>query len=177
MSAKTNSDMSVNCLMASLKEAQDTVRSYDTKAQIVGVGFIFTLGILTDFGGRLTEEMPDANLWIVLGFWLLFIGPAIMFGAVLYPSRKALGQIDSGELDLKFISYLPPQDHRSLEEIRECASSCDWLSELSFELMKVSRLREIKRKRFIRALLSVLGSYVIIAVFQMIRSEGFFLVQ
>ena len=167
----------VSCMQASLREAQDTVRSYDTKAQIVGVGFIFTLGVLTDFGGRLSDAMPEANAWIVLGFWLLFIGPAMMFGAVLYPSRRALGHLDQGQTDLKHVCYLPPDDTRSLDQLKADVSQCDWQGELCFELMKVSRLREIKRKRFIRALLSVLVSYVVIALFQMIRSEGFFLMQ
>ena len=39
-------------LMASLKEVQDTVRAYDMKAQIVGVGYIFAIGIIINLGTR-----------------------------------------------------------------------------------------------------------------------------
>jgi len=39
-------------LMASLKEVQDTVRAYDTKAQIVGVGYIFAIGIIIDLADQ-----------------------------------------------------------------------------------------------------------------------------
>ncbi len=37
-------------LMASLKEVQDTVRAYDMKAQIVGVGYVFAIGIIINLG-------------------------------------------------------------------------------------------------------------------------------
>ncbi len=37
-------------LMASLKEVQDIVRAYDMKAQIVGGGYIFAIGIIINLG-------------------------------------------------------------------------------------------------------------------------------
>ncbi len=39
-------------LMASLKEVQDTVRAYDTKAKIVDVGYIFAIGIIIDLADQ-----------------------------------------------------------------------------------------------------------------------------
>ena len=47
------SPFAVQGVLAALKEVQDTVRAYDTKAQIVGVGFIFSIGIITGLGERL----------------------------------------------------------------------------------------------------------------------------
>ena len=37
-------------LLAALQEAQSVVRSYDTKAQIVGVGYILALNLVLHFG-------------------------------------------------------------------------------------------------------------------------------
>lgn len=75
-------------LMASLKEVQDTVRAYDTKAQIVGVGYIFAIGIIFNLGGRIAN-MPEMTTVTITFAWLVFIFPIALFGAVLYPSRKA----------------------------------------------------------------------------------------
>ncbi len=49
------SPFAVHAVLAALKEVQDTVRAYDTKAQIVGVGFIFSIGIITGFGEPTTQ--------------------------------------------------------------------------------------------------------------------------
>ncbi len=74
-------------LMASLKEVQDTVRAYDTKAQIVGVGYIFAIGIIINLGARIAN-MPEMGVVTITLAWLVFISPIVLFGAVLYPSRK-----------------------------------------------------------------------------------------
>ena len=50
------SNDSVHALMLlkdSLAEAQNSVRSYDTKAQIVGVGYIFALNVI----GQLSAQI------------------------------------------------------------------------------------------------------------------------
>ena len=75
-------------LMSSLKEAQDNVRAYDVKAQIVGVGYIFAIGIIVDVGSRISG-MPDAEVGTITLAWLLIIVPIALFGAVLYPSRRS----------------------------------------------------------------------------------------
>ncbi len=45
----------MSLLRDSLAEAQSTVRAYDTKAQIVGVGYIFALGVVGSFEALLPE--------------------------------------------------------------------------------------------------------------------------
>lgn len=42
-------ERAIELLCDSLSEAQSTVRSYDTKAQIVGIGYIFALGVIGRF--------------------------------------------------------------------------------------------------------------------------------
>ena len=47
-------------MLASLREGQDIVRAYDTKAQIVGVGYIFAIGIIVNLGARIAN-MPETG--------------------------------------------------------------------------------------------------------------------
>ena len=58
MTQETDRGFAEDCMLAALKEVQDTVRAYDTKAQIVGVGFIFTIGVIVNIGSRLPDQ-PD----------------------------------------------------------------------------------------------------------------------
>ena len=69
-------------LMASLQEAQDTVRAYDTKAQIVGVGYIFAIGIVIQLGSKVANQ-PEMSLVTITLAWLAIIFPIALFGAVL----------------------------------------------------------------------------------------------
>ena len=80
-------EQSLTCLLASLKEAQDSVRSYDTKAQIVGIGYIFSLDLITGFGARLGAPLEFTVFYVVLT-WFFVVVPIILFGLVLFPSRK-----------------------------------------------------------------------------------------
>jgi len=79
-------------LMASLKEVQDTVRAYDTKAQIVSVGYIFAINIIFNLGDRI-GNMPELGVLTISLAWLFFISPIALFGAVLYPSRKVAPEL------------------------------------------------------------------------------------
>ena len=74
-------------LRDSLTEAQATVRSYDTKAQIIMAGYLFALGVV----GRIGEpviETTEVGIAYVIVAWGVAILPILLFGFVLYPSRK-----------------------------------------------------------------------------------------
>ena len=53
-------------LQASLTEAQATVRGYDTKAQIVGVGYILALSVVA----RVAGPIPDDETFGLLGLFI-----------------------------------------------------------------------------------------------------------
>ncbi len=73
-------------LLAALQEAQSVVRSYDTKAQIVGVGYILALNLILHFGDLLPTRAPLGPLFFAV-VWGIVIMPILQFGQVLYPSR------------------------------------------------------------------------------------------
>ena len=110
---KTDESQSISCLLPALKEAQDSVRSYDAKAQIVGVGFIFTIGILTKLGAHLPGGEQFETLGVIF-FWVLVIGPIIMFGFVLYPSRNVASHLESYEEAIRHNYYFSGKRQRIL---------------------------------------------------------------
>ena len=47
--------------------------------------------------------------------------------------------------------------------------ACDWLKEIGYEIMKQSGLRELKRRRFLRALWATGITYLVVATIQILR--------
>ncbi len=160
----------MSCLLAALKEAQDTVRAYDSKAQIVGVGFIFSIGVITNFGAMIPSEWEIGALGLILG-WTLAIGPIVLFGMVLYPSRSIAPALGPRVDAVKHTYYLRGQD-RNLDTYLSDIDSCNWKEEFGCEIMKVSGLRDLKRQRFMRALYAAGLSYLVVIVLQVSRLLG-----
>lgn len=161
---------SLSLLRDSLGEAQATVRAYDTKAQIVGIGYIFALGIVTRVGEALPKT-SEINIVYVLVAWGIVILPILLFGFVLYPSRKMAPKLaDEPAMKLESILYIDPQKLGNLKDLKEAVSRSDPISEVAFELLKVSMLRELKRKRFLRALFAAGICFVVLFASQLTQS-------
>ncbi len=146
-----SAEQSLSLLRDSLAEAQTTVRAYDTKAQIVGVGYIFALGIVESFEALLPEA-SELNLLTLLVACTAIL-PILLFGFVLYPSRKSAEKFaNQSEATPEHVLYVDPTKVGSVKVLKEAVDRCDPIIEVSFELLKVSQLRELKRRRFLRAL-------------------------
>lgn len=163
------SPFAVQCLLAALKEAQDTVRAYDTKAQIVGIGFIFSIGIILGFADRLPAPIEATALVVSLA-WALTIGPIVLFGMVLYPSRKAAPDLEPKAESNGHCFYYRPTGLIGQSTFNQHLLACDWQSEIGYEIMKVSGLRELKRRRFLRALRATGVSYIALITFQILQT-------
>ena len=74
-------------LLSALQEAQSLVRAYDTKAQILGVGYILALNLVLHFDDLLPARGPIGPLFIAV-VWGIVLLPILQFGLVLYPTRK-----------------------------------------------------------------------------------------
>ncbi len=148
-----SAQQSLTLLRDSLAEAQATVRAYDTKAQIVGVGYIFALGVVGSFEAPLPEA-SELNL-LTLSVACSAILPILLFGFVLYPSRKSAEKFAvQSEETPEHVLYVDPTKLGSVKALKEAVARCDPIKEVSFELLTVSQLRELKRRRFLRALFS-----------------------
>lgn len=161
---------SLELVRDSLVEAQTTVRAYDTRAQIVGVGYIFALGIVSLINDILPEREGDP-LALVLLAWAIVILPIFHFGYVLYPTRKTAPKL-SQDLDAKLerVLYVEAGRFTTVEDLRASVERCDLLNEYCFELLKVSKLRELKRKRFLRGLYSAAAAFAALFLSHVARS-------
>ncbi len=163
--------LDADALMAVLHEAQDTVRSYDIKAQIVGVGYIFALGVVQQSGKHMPVPMEWAG-WYVFAGWLIVILPIIMFALVLYPSRvdkvtkKRNLQAADGTM------YFDSTKFTEADAYAAAVMRADWPKEIVFEIVKVSDIRDKKRVRFLRALYWTGASFFLLFVSQMLRANG-----
>ena len=158
----TSDQQALTLLRDSLSEAQTNVRAYDTKAQIVGVGYIFALGIVAGVAEPLDTRV-EGDVTYVLAAWGIGILPILLFGMVLHPSRKTAPHLTQTQVaGLQQILYVQPERHRSVDDLVDAARGSDPIKEISDELLKVSYLRELKRKRFLRALFSSGISFLVI---------------
>ena len=162
---KTPTDLSPDAsimLREALTEAQATVRAYDTKAQIVGVGYVFSLGIVAGTEQWFPKTI-EGDLIPVLIFWCVVMAPLMLFGYVLYPSRKTAPKMQrENAITVEHILYLNPAQYPTIEAVLAAASNATRSDELAYELLKVTRLRELKRSRFLRALKAAAASFLIL---------------
>ena len=152
-------------LMASLKESQDTVRSYDTKAQIIGIGYIFSINIVASVGDKIEPIAPIGVSYVVWA-WILSVVPIVMFGAILYPTRKVAPRLGQKPEGVQRIFYVEPEVIDSVKQHQELIHACNIQRELSYEILKTANLRSLKRKRFLRALSAAAISYIVMFVAQ-----------
>ncbi len=171
MTQETDRGFAEDCMLAALKEVQDTVRAYDTKAQIVGVGFIFTIGVIMNIGARLPNQ-PEFNTLMLILVWILAIGPIILFGVVLYPSRSMAPIIGDEAEDVRHNYYVATAVQKNLGTYLRNIEVCDWRREIAYEIMKVSNLRDKKRSRFIRALYASAFSFMVVIGLQILNTLG-----
>ena len=159
-------------LLAALQEAQSVVRSYDTKAQIVGVGYILALNLVLHFGDLLPTRAPLGPLFFAV-VWGIVIMPILQFGQVLYPSRtraekELLAKMSCGSEQRVY--YVDPDKFADLKDFVQQALRSDWTSALAAELLKTSRVRIIKQARFRRGLMMTIVSFIVLGGEQFVRS-------
>ena len=96
------------------------MRAYDTKAQIVGIGYIFALGIIGQVRDLIPSSTSELNTVGVLIAWVVVILPILLFGFVLYPSRKMAPKLaDETTGKLENILYVDPKNVGNVEELKK----------------------------------------------------------
>jgi uncharacterized membrane protein (UPF0136 family) len=156
-------------LYAALKESQDNIRTYDTKAQIVGIGFIFTIGMVIKFN-TWTDISQSWQQIATVATWLLIIIPAVFFGSVLYPTRRVAPEVLKNKAHVQGLFYMNHQE--TVTDYVAQIKDMDIQQELSYELLKVSYLRDLKRRRFLQAMMMATISLVTLFVLQLLPLWG-----
>ncbi len=167
MNSKNSLTTEQKCLFlyTALKESQDNIRTYDTKAQIVGIGFIFTIGMVIKFN-TWTAASEQAIHLATIATWVLIIMPAVFFGSVLYPTRRVAPDVLKNNDLVKGLFYL--YESQSVSAYTEQLDVMNLEQELSYELLKVSYLRDLKRRRFLQAMMMASLSLALMFVVQLL---------
>jgi len=171
MSASFHAKLDADALLAILAEAQDTIRNYDTKAEISGVGFILAVGIVKQAGDSIIVPIEFAMFYVLAG-WLVIVIPIIMLALVLYPARfnKTVTSVQPD--DVQIVMYFDRRVFLNVDAYIKATNESDWAKEIVFEIMEVSGIRDIKRQRFLRALYWSAGSFTFLFLSQMMRVSG-----
>lgn len=169
--ARFHDQLGGDALLSVLSEAQDTVRSYDNKAQIMGVGYILALQVVLRSGAQVPVPIDQAGLYVFAG-WAILVLPIIMFALVLYPSHanKVSRKRDFGAC--AGAMYFDPRRSPDVDAYVRTVAGADWVRETACEIIKVSDIRDKKRTRFLRALYWTGGSFVMLFLAQMARASG-----
>lgn len=98
--------------------------------------------------------------------------PIILFGAVLYPTRKIIPSLRSTQFEDHGYYYVLPGQHKTVEDYVRNFRQSNLVEELSSEVLKMAELRDLKRRRFLRALWAAMISFLTLFVSQLMRSMG-----
>ena len=145
-----------------ITDAQQMIRAYDTKAQVLIAYLTFAVGtILT----RLDESRVTP---VVLGLGIVAILAAFgLCACVLYPRAPSQRRRPKGDFTPADTYYLSPAMIRlSPHELVERVRATDWLAELVYELRKLAMIRQRKafwfKWAFVTSGLSVVGFYAVL---------------
>lgn len=144
----TSNTQMVTCLLHAIADTQATIRSYDTKAQISGVFLTLLVGVINLHAPKYTSATASFSSW--LATLLALIGASVL-GFVLFPRKNPWKDVQLGDYAPKLAYYIPnpeAQPENSLAAVTERARSTDWGQELSYELLKLSCIRNVKHGWF-----------------------------
>ncbi|MEF2554321.1 hypothetical protein VQ042_23890 [Aurantimonas sp. A2-1-M11] len=145
------------------------MRTYDTKAQIVAVGYILALNVVLRFGDLLPNSAPIGPLFYA-AVWLIIIVPIIQFGHVLYPSRPRAERDLATKTSDSHVYHVNPDRFANVGDFVHQALKSDWTSVVATELLRTSRVRIIKQRRFRRGLMMTVVSFIALGGEQLFRS-------
>lgn len=144
-------------LRAAIVDAQGIIRSYDTKAQVVGA--FVGVAVATIKLAAPSHQSCGFRLVGVLAIAFAAVTFALL-GFVLYPRTKERGQLNLGGYDPQY-TFFPHEANSQAVNVKEFskrALNTDWVSELNFELFKLVRIRADKCFWLSRAMKSAIAS-------------------
>lgn len=138
----------IDCLKHSIEDTQETIRGYDTKAEILAI--ILTMaGGITNFTNF---PVVTSNNWILFASWILTIVSLGLLGMVLYPKKNQFKSLELGlyvPSEVYFIHDLSSSPQNTVSNLAGKALGTNWVEELMYESMKLSLIRDKKHFWFI----------------------------
>ena len=142
---------SLESLQKVLDETQETIRAYDTKAEVLAIILTLVVGII-NFG------MVADNCKKYVGIKFLSVTSIAMgiftllaVGMVLYPRKNLFKDIDTGDDRPKrtyFVSFNFMPSFKNLDEYISQVSLTNWKREIAYEVLKTSCIRDHKHYWF-----------------------------
>lgn len=146
------SALTVSCLQQAITDSQDTIRAYDSKAEILGILLTVGLGVTNSNLVPHASILADVVLWASWIFGLAALGA---LGGVVYPKK---GRFDNAMLgsyapkDSYFLVDLKATPLITVTELAARALDTDWVSELTYVNLRLSLIRQHKDRWFVFSL-------------------------
>lgn len=161
---------SVQYLQKALDETQETIRAYDTKAEVLAIVLTLVVGVINF--SALTDKCKASQCLDYLRAIPLLLGfiTLVLIGMVLFPRRNLFKEIDSGTDRPKgtyFVSLQFMPAFKNLDEYLRQVDATDWKRELAYEVLKTSCIRDHKHFWFhwaLRGATFTLAAIVILVV-------------
>lgn len=169
MAADSNEGTTIECLRNAINETQETIRSYDTKSEILGILMTLVVGFL-NFNLIADYKCDKVVMLLIASATVTAIIALMLMLLVLFPSHNPIEEIDLG-------GYVPQNTYFIFKKrkykfdfngIYGKVIDTDWQKELLLELLKVSGIRDRKHRWFTRAVKTAACAFTVI-VFLVIR--------
>lgn len=148
MATDEKNDLAISCIKHAIDDAQETIRAYDTKAEILGILLTLAIGI-TNYA--LFEHSTGYSKKLLLGSWVIALAAIAVAGFVLHPKKNPFKNIALGNYipnGTFFLANLSTSPQNTVTTLVDKAVNTDWISELMYENMKLSAIRDYKHNCF-----------------------------
>lgn len=142
----------ISCVKHAIEDTQATIRAFDTKAEILGILLTLAIGI-TNFA--LLDHATGIAKCLLTSSWIMALIAIAVLGLVLHPKKNPFKNIDRGNYTPSgtyFLCNLSSSPQSTVTALADKAIKTDWVSELMYENMKLSAIRDHKHFWFTWAL-------------------------
>ena len=149
-------DERLDFLKQAISFTEWTIRSFDTKAQISIAAFVLAINPLWSM---LTSACPRAASSVLVVVLLgLFLATVLLFGYVIWPVTLTQSRL-IGSWQAKGLFYVADPTQLTANLYADRLKDLVIEDELAAETLKLAYIREIKSRRFKKALISVVVFY------------------
>ena len=144
--------MTIACLQHAIEDTQETIRAYDTKAEILGILLTLAVGI-TNFS--LLPELALYSRIALVCSWLVSLAAVGLLGLVLHPKANQFKDISFGTFSPNgtyYLNQVTASAQNTVSSLADKAVNTNWVEELMYESMKLSLIRDRKHYWFVLAL-------------------------
>lgn len=152
MSPQEQEIATIESLRHAIDDSQGTIRAYDVKAEILAVLLTLIVGATSQ---TFCSDFNEQGQFLLKCAWVLCLLTAFLLGIVLMPKTNLFAKINYGTFTPRgsyHFHNISPYPTNSVSSIAANALATNWIEELTYEVMKLSLIRERKHFWFINSL-------------------------